>query len=129
MAYRGIKMIAIITILIAILILDQLFNRKLIKELNIEESELDEKYVNKLHKYGERVLYWTSFIMMIIAINEFLHLRILIFVGMAAVFAFRTIIKWTFTRESKTYFLSAITCVLFILGTVVYGVTDYFNVI
>ncbi|QUW22682.1 DUF4181 domain-containing protein [Sporosarcina sp. Marseille-Q4063] len=122
-------MIAIITILIAILILDQFINRKLITKLNIEESELDVKYVNKLHKYGERILYWASFIVMIIAINEFPRLRILIFVSMAAVFAFRTIMKSIFTRESKTYLLSAITCVLFILGLVIYRVTDFFNVI
>src|SRR5699024_5308892 len=130
MAYKGaFKMVAIITILIAILILDQFINRKLVTKLNIEESELGKKYVNKLQKYGERILYWTSFIVMIIAINEFLNLRILIFVGMAAVFAFRTIMKWIFIRESKTYLLSAITCVLFILGSFIYGVTDYFNFI
>ena len=123
------KMIAIFTILIAILLLDQIINRKLITKLNIEESELDKKYVNKLHKYVEIILYWTSFSVMIIAITEFPHLRILIFVGMAAVLAFRTIMKWMFTRESKTYLLSAITCVLFILGSVTYGVIDYFNVI
>lgn len=122
-------MIAIITIAIAILILDQFINRKLIKKLNIEDSVLDEKYVNKIHKYFERILYGTSFIVMIIAINEFLHLRILIFVGMVAVFGFRTIMQWMFTRENKTYLLSAVTCVLFILGSVTYGVTDYFTVI
>ncbi|HLR52486.1 MAG TPA: DUF4181 domain-containing protein [Candidatus Avamphibacillus sp.] len=122
-------MVAIITILIAILILDQFINRKLVTKLGIEESELGKKYVNKLHKYGERILYWTSFIVMIIEINEFLNLRILIFVGMTAVFAFRTIMKWIFIRESKTYLLSAITCVLFILGSVIYGVADYFNFI
>lgn len=122
-------MIAIFTILIAILISDQFINRKLITKLNIEDSELDKEYVNKLHKYVERMLYWTSFTLMIKAINEFLHLRILIFVGMAAVFAFRTIMKWIFTRGSKTYLLSAVTCFLFILGSVTYGVIDYFNVI
>jgi len=97
--------------------------------LNIKDSELEKKYVNKLHKNVERLLYSTSFIVMIIAINEFLHLRLLIFVGMASVFAFRTIMKWIYTRESKTYLLSAVTCGLFILGLVTYGVTDYFNVI
>src|SRR5699024_10537378 len=67
MGYKGaFKMVAIITILIAILILDQFINRKLVTKLGIEESELGKKYVNKLHKYGERILYWTSFIVMII---------------------------------------------------------------
>src|SRR5699024_12460084 len=130
MAYKGaFKMVAIITILIAILILDQFINRKLVTKLGIEESELGKKYVNKLHKYGERILYWTSFIVMIIEINEFLNLRIFIFVGMTAVFACRTIMKWIFIRESKTYLLTALTCVLFILVSVIYGVADYFNFI
>lgn len=44
-------MIAIITILIIILILDQFINRKLIKKLTIKEVDLDKKYVNRLHKY------------------------------------------------------------------------------
>lgn len=121
-------MIAIFTILVAILILNIFINRKLIKKLNIEDSELDKKYVNKLHKYVEGILNWTSYIVMIIAIIDFPHLKILIFVSMTAVFAFRTIMEWIFTRESKTYLLSAITCALFILGSVTYGVTDYLNV-
>ncbi|MFD1363264.1 hypothetical protein [Lentibacillus salinarum] len=37
--------------------------------------------------------------------------------------------KWIYQKESKTYLLSAITCVLSILGLVTYGVTDYFNFI
>ena len=65
---------------------------------------------------------------MIIAVNDFLQLRILIFVGIVVVFAFRTIMEWVFARESKTYLLSAVTCVLFTLGLITYGVTDYFNV-
>ncbi|WP_212927967.1 DUF4181 domain-containing protein [Oceanobacillus sp. J11TS1] len=44
-----------------------------------------------------------------------------IFIGMAVMFAFRTIMKWTFARENKTYLLSAVTCGLFIIGSVVYG--------
>ena len=113
-------MIAITTILIAILILDQIINRKLIRKLNIKESELDKKYVSKLHKYVETILYGTSFIVMILAITEYPHLRIFIFVGMTVVFAFRSIFKWIFTRESKTYLLSAITCTLSILGLLTY---------
>ena len=42
-------MIVIITILVAILILNQIIIRKLITKLNIEESELNIKYVNKNH--------------------------------------------------------------------------------
>ncbi|PAV31496.1 hypothetical protein CIL05_02240 [Virgibacillus profundi] len=114
-------MIPILIILIAILILDQFINRRLIKKWDMQIPELEGKYVNKLHKYGERILYWISFIVMIIAINEFPHLRILIFLGMAIMFAFRTIMKWNFTRENKTYLLSAVTCGLFIMGSVVYG--------
>lgn len=68
-------------------------------------------------------------ILMIISINEFPDLRILIFVGMVAVFAFRTIMQWIFTKEDKTYFLSAITCGLFTLGSVVFGITNYFNLL
>ncbi|MYL46395.1 DUF4181 domain-containing protein [Virgibacillus halodenitrificans] len=120
-------MVAIIIILFLILVLDQLINRKLIKKLSIEESDLGKKYVSKLHKYGEGILYWTSFVVMILTINEFPHLRILIFVGMTILFAFRTIMKWVYARERKTYLLSAITCVLFILGSVTYGMIGYLN--
>ncbi|WP_339229305.1 DUF4181 domain-containing protein [Oceanobacillus sp. FSL K6-2867] len=118
-------MVSILIILFSILILDQFINRSLIKKLHIEKAELESKYVNKLHKYGERVLYWSSFIVMIISIQEFHHLRLFIFIGMAILFAFRTIMKWNFMKESKTYFLSAVTCGLFIAGLIVYGVTHY----
>ncbi|AIF45280.1 DUF4181 domain-containing protein [Virgibacillus sp. SK37] len=120
-------MVALIIILLVIFVLDQFINRKLIKNLNIEESDLGKKYVNKLHKYGEGILYWTSFLVMILTINEFLHFRILIFIGMTILFAFRTIMKWVYEKERKTYLLSAITCVLFILGSVTYGMINYFN--
>ncbi len=122
-------MVGIIIILIAILVLDQFINRKLITKLNIEESDLGKKYVNKIHKYGERILYGFSFIVLIIAMNDFPHLRILIFIGMTVLFAFRTGMEWIYARESKTYLLSAITSVLFILGLVIYEVTNYFNLI
>ncbi|GAA0416049.1 DUF4181 domain-containing protein [Agaribacter marinus] len=118
-------MISILSILIAIFILDQFINRSLIKKWDIEIPELERKYVNKLHKYVEKILYCSSFIVMIIAINEFSHLRIFIFISMAVMFAFRTIMKWTFTKESKTYLLSAVTCGLFIVGSIVYGLTHY----
>ncbi|MFD1361718.1 DUF4181 domain-containing protein [Lentibacillus salinarum] len=122
-------MVTIIAIMIAILVLDHFINRKLITKLNIEESDLGKTYVNKLHKYGEGILYWTSFIVMIIAISDFKYLRIFIFIGMTVVFAFRTIMKWIYAKENKTYLLSATTCALFILGSVIYGVTTYVNII
>ncbi|MFD1928928.1 DUF4181 domain-containing protein [Sporosarcina siberiensis] len=97
--------------------------------MNIEETDLDKQYVNKLHKHGEIILSGTSIILMIILVTDFPHLRILIFVGMVAVFSFRTIMQWIFTKEDKTYILSAITCVLLILGLVTYGTTNHFNLI
>lgn len=122
-------MLVIITIVLIIFILDLLINRKLIKKLHIEQSDLDKEYVNKLHKYGERTLYWTSIIVLIITVSDFPHLRILVFVGITASFAFRMIMQWIYTKEAKTYFLSAVTFVLFTLGSVTYGITSYFNII
>lgn len=122
-------MMGIISILFVMIIIDQFINRKLIKKLNIEEPALDEKYVNKLHKFVERILYLSSYIVMILTVNEFPHLRIWVFLGLSAVFGFRTIMEWNFKRGSKIYLLSAITCGLFILGAITYGTIDYFGVI
>ncbi|WP_445326988.1 hypothetical protein [Sporosarcina sp. FSL K6-1508] len=41
--------------------------------MNIEESELDKIYVNTLHKYVERILSWTSFIVMITNVNQSMY--------------------------------------------------------
>lgn len=122
-------MLVIIAILLIIFILDLLINRKLIKKLHIEQSDLDKEYVNKLHKYGERTLYWTSIIVLIITVSDFPQLRILVFMGITASFAFRMIMQWIYTKEDKTYFLSAVTFVLFTLGSVTYGITSYFNIL
>lgn len=122
-------MVTIIAIMIAILVLDHFINRKLIAKLNIKEFDLGKKYVNRLHKYGEGILHWASLIVMIIAISDFKHLRIFIFIGMTMLFAFRTIMKWIYAKENKTYLLSATTCILFILGSVIYEVTTYVNIV
>lgn len=97
--------------------------------MNIKESELDKKYVNKPHKYFEITLYGIIVYVLMLALNQFLYLRMFIFVGMAFLFAFRTIMIWVFDRESETYILSAITCILFILESITYGVTEYVDFI
>jgi hypothetical protein len=106
-----------------ILILDQLINRRLIKRLHITEAELEKKYVNNPHKYGEKLLYSISFIVMFFAIYEFHQLRIFIFIGMAALFAFRTLMKWKHAEGNRSYILSSVTCGLFVVGAVVYAVS------
>ncbi|MFC4662723.1 MULTISPECIES: DUF4181 domain-containing protein [Oceanobacillus] len=70
---------------IAILILNHFVNRYLMKKWEIQIADLGRKYVNRLHKYGERILYLVNLIVMVIAINDFPHLRIWIFIGMATV--------------------------------------------
>ncbi|MFD2629938.1 DUF4181 domain-containing protein [Oceanobacillus kapialis] len=117
----------IFIILICILVLDHFINRRLIKKLPIERSTLENesKYVNKQHKYGENILYWSSYIVMLFSILEFPSLRIFIFIGVGLVFEFRTYMKWKFTREKKTYLLSAVTCGLFLIGSIVYALLDY----
>ncbi|WP_080875959.1 DUF4181 domain-containing protein [Oceanobacillus timonensis] len=114
-------MIRILTMIIVILILDHFINRYLIKKWDIQTSDLGLKYVNKLHKYGERILYLGSLIVLVIAVNDFPDLRIWVFISMAVLFAFRTIMKWTYAKENKTYLLNAVTCGLFIVSSFVYG--------
>ena len=93
--------------------------------MHIELPELESKYVNKLHKYGENILYWISLIVMILAIVEFHYLRLFIFISFAIMFAFQSILKWTFRKENKIYLLSAVTSGLFIIGSIVYSLTNY----
>ncbi|MFD1412264.1 DUF4181 domain-containing protein [Oceanobacillus jeddahense] len=59
---------------------------------------------------------------MVIAVYDFPNLRIWIFISMTAMFAFRTIMRWIFTRENKAYLTSAITCGLFIMGAIAYSI-------
>ncbi|WP_167263051.1 DUF4181 domain-containing protein [Alkalibacillus almallahensis] len=118
-------MIPIFFILICILILDQLINKNLIKRNSIEQTASRSKYVNKIHKYGELILYGATMIVMVLSVIEFYYLRLLIFIGPGITFAFRTIMKWKFTNQDKTYLLSAVTCGLFMIGSIVYGVFEY----
>ncbi|WP_228552403.1 DUF4181 domain-containing protein [Gracilibacillus salitolerans] len=66
---------------------------------------------------------------MILSISEFHHLRLFIFIGPGIMLAFRTIMKWKFAKQNKTYLLSAITCGLFIIGSIVYGSKHYNTII
>jgi len=117
--------VSIFIILISILVLDHFINKSQIKKWDIEVPELKNRYVNKLHKYGEKILYWVSMIVMILAITEFHHLRILIFISPGIMFTFRTIMEWIFAKDNKTYLLSAVTSGLFIIGSVVYGILQF----
>src|SRR5690625_6915948 len=74
-------MVSIFIILISILVLDHFINKSQIKKWDIEVPELKSRYVNKVHKNGEKILYWVSMIVMILAITEFHHLSILIFIS------------------------------------------------
>lgn len=88
---------------------------------NIEVSDVKSKYVNKHHKYGERILYFSSMIVMVLSIMEFHHLRLFIFIGPAMLFAYRAIMKWKYEKENKTYLLSAVTCGSFVISAIVFG--------
>lgn len=125
----GPLVLPIFIILIVILVLDQLINRSLIKRENIEVNDQETKYVNMWHKYGEKITYWVTFILMIISINDLHHLRFIIFLGPAILFAFRTFMEWNFARQNKTYLLSTVTFVLFIIGSIVYGSLLYYNAV
>ncbi|SDN65279.1 DUF4181 domain-containing protein [Alkalicoccus daliensis] len=118
-------MVSILIIIISIVILSIFINKKLINMEYIKESDLKNDYVNKLHKYVEKVLYIVNFIVMILAITDFHHLRPLIFIGPCIMYAFSTIMEWKYARSSKTYYLSAVTCVLFMIGSIIYGVIHY----
>ncbi|MCT2534863.1 DUF4181 domain-containing protein [Aquibacillus koreensis] len=122
-------MIPIFIILICIVILDHLINRHQIKKKKIDVSDLGIKYVNKLHKYGEKTLYWITMIIMILSITDFQQLRLFIFIGPGITFAYRTIMKWKFAKQNRTYLLSAVSCGLFIVGTIVYGLLHYIEMI
>lgn len=122
-------MIPILIILICILVLDDLINKHQIKKKNIDLSDLEIKYVNKQHEYGEKILNWATMIIMILSITDFHHLRFFIFIGLGITFAFRTLMKWKFANQNKTYLLSAVTCGLFIIGLIVYGLLHVIEIV
>ncbi|WP_018930702.1 DUF4181 domain-containing protein [Gracilibacillus lacisalsi] len=114
-------MIAIIVIIFCIFILDQLINRKLIKKMNIEAADLENRYVNKTHKYVENILHWATLLLIAASISDYHQLRLFLFIVPSLMFAFRAIMKWKFATDNQTYLLSSVTCVLFIMGLIVYG--------
>ncbi|WP_163580556.1 DUF4181 domain-containing protein [Gracilibacillus saliphilus] len=115
-------MIVIIVILFCIFIMDQLINRKLIKKMNMEEADLEKRYVNKTHKYVENILHWATLLLIPASITgEYHRLRLFLFIVPSLMFAFRAMMKWKFATDNQTYLLSAVTCVLFITGSIVYG--------
>ncbi|MDT8862789.1 DUF4181 domain-containing protein [Alkalihalobacillus sp. MEB130] len=120
-------MVLILVSIIAIFILDQFINRRLIKRKNIEVPELKFRRVNRIHENGEKILYFVNLLVMIQAIMFSPHLRIFIFIGPGFMFAFRTFMEWKYAADKQTYLLSGVTCGLFIIGSVVFAVIDAFT--
>ncbi|SES18186.1 protein of unknown function [Gracilibacillus ureilyticus] len=113
-------MVSIIIILIVILILDLILKKTIIKMRNIEVLDPEKKYVNKLHKYGERILSLVNILIIVLAMSEYPHLRPLIFIGPGILVAYRTIMEWKNAKETGTYLISASTSGLFFTGSIVY---------
>jgi len=114
-------MTPILIILICILVANYVINNVLTRKLNIKKPDPGNKYVNTLHKYGEGILHWATIIVIVISITNFHHLRIFIFIVPCIFFAFSTLMEWNYVKQNKTYLLSAVSCGLFIIGAIVYG--------
>jgi len=97
-------------------------NNFLTRKMNIMKPEIGNEYVNRLHKYGDRVLHLATIIVMVVSITNLPHLRIYIFIVPSILFAFSTLMEWSHVKQNKTYLLSAVSCGLFIIGSVVYGI-------
>lgn len=108
-------------ILICILVSNYVINNILTRKMNIKKRDSQNKYVNTLHKYGEGILHWATIIVIAISITNFQHLRIFIFIVPCIFFAFSTLMEWNYVKKNKTYLLSAVSCGLFIIGSIVYG--------
>ena len=114
-------MTPILIILICIVVSNYILNNILTRKLSIKKRDYENKYVNTLHKYGEIILHWTTIIVMVISITSFPNLRILIFIVPCILFTFSTLMEWSYVKQDKTYLLSAVSCGLFIIGSIVYG--------
>ena len=108
-------------ILICILVSNYIISNALIRKMNIKKSAPGNKYVNTLHKYGEGILHWVTMIVIVMSITNYHHLRIFIFIVPCILFAFSTLMEWNHVKQNKTYLLSAVSCGLFIIGSIAYG--------
>lgn len=113
-------MLTVIIIMFTILIFSLISNKLLRDKENIKVPDSRGRYVNKIHQYGEQTLYIINLVVVTLAIMDFSHLRVFIFVGFSITFAFSMIMEWKYARENKMYLLSALNCGLFIIGSFTY---------
>ncbi|MEK5068638.1 DUF4181 domain-containing protein [Sporosarcina sp. FSL K6-1508] len=118
-------MTPILTILICILVSNYVINNVLTRKMHIKKRDSPNKYINTLHKYGEGILHWATIIVMVISITNYHHLRIFIFIVPCILFTFSTLMEWNYAKQNKTYLLSAVSCGLFIIGSIVYRLIYY----
>lgn len=114
-------MTPILIILICTFVLNYLIINILTRKLGIKKPDLENQYVNTVHKYGDKILNWTIIIVIVISITSYPNLRILIFIVPCILYAFSTLMEWSYVKQNKTYLLSAVSCGLFIIGSLVYG--------
>ncbi|MEF2291398.1 DUF4181 domain-containing protein [Virgibacillus dokdonensis] len=112
----------------SLLILHIIIQKRLIRSLNMnvnDDDESKEKYVNNIHRYGEKTLNFLILIIITITIIDYHEFRVFIFISMAILFAFRTYIEWKHIKGSLQYLLSATSIGLCIIGAVVYSILDH----
>ncbi|WP_047986006.1 DUF4181 domain-containing protein [Ornithinibacillus californiensis] len=115
--------ILIFTITVVVIMLLLMFIVR--KKLKIKTEIGLYKYINKTHKWGERILLLLFFITLSIAYFGFYYVEVyLIFIFFLAQSIFRAFMEWKYEREEKEYIISLIgagTSVVLFIGVLFFS--------
>lgn len=118
-------MVSLIIILAVVMVVDQIISRFWLQKKYPDRRNPDEKFLNRLHKYGERTIYVIAVIVSILAISALPQLRPTIFIGMGLLFVFRAAMERRYAASPGSYIHSVITSSLMITGGLIYTVFFY----
>ncbi|MDM5188681.1 DUF4181 domain-containing protein [Bacillus sp. DX4.1] len=98
------------------------FSEKLVrKKLNIpRQNGFIYEHVNHVHKWGERIILLTYLVVSFICIFSFndINLAYLIWSYFFVLCLFRAWMEWKYERESKEYFISIGTLIVFVITVI-----------
>ncbi|MDX8047187.1 DUF4181 domain-containing protein [Gracilibacillus sp. S3-1-1] len=122
-------MLFMLIIYFSIFALDQIINRKLIKIKQIEDHELEKKFLNKWHEYTEKGLRLLTLLIIPFALSDYTQLRWFVFIIPCVSFILRVIMERKMAPDSSKYLLSVVTLSLLVSGLIVYSIIYFSGVV
>ncbi|MGH1256211.1 MULTISPECIES: DUF4181 domain-containing protein [Bacillus] len=100
-----VKVIVLVLWIIFLFVLENIVR----KRLNIPKQKgWNNKYVNKLHKWGNRIIIFSYIVVIIIcsSLSNPLYMGFLPFLFLITLYSFESYMEWKYDRESREFLMS-----------------------